>query len=78
MPNTDRFHYENPSDPDNEISVYIEDDARWEKEHIGWLVVSVSDEKAVDSYNSMFACDIHVPPNVAAALRDYLNRKFPA
>lgn len=77
MNRDDRFHYENPRDYENEISVYIEEDRHWEREYIGWLCVSVADEKAVDSYNSTFTCDIHMPPAAAIKLRDFLNKKYP-
>jgi hypothetical protein len=77
MPNTDRFHYENPRDSENEINVYIEDDTHWEEEHVGKLVVEVADEQAVDSYNSVFNTSIHLPEKAAKKLRDFLLAKFP-
>ena len=64
----DRFHYDNPSDSENEITVYLED---------GALYVAVADEKAVDSYNSTFECSIYLPEPAALKLRDYLVGRFP-
>ena len=64
----DRFCYESPQDSENQLNVYVVD---------GRLCISVADEKPVDSYNSTFTCDIHLPIKVAKKLRDFLNAKFP-
>jgi hypothetical protein len=64
----DRFRYENPEDGENIINVYT---------HNGKLGVSISDEKAMDSYNETFTCDISLPVEAAKLLRDYLVEKFP-
>lgn len=63
-----RFRYENKQDSENVINAYatVSDG----------LMVSVSDEKAVDSYNEVFACEIYLPNAAAKKLRDYLNANF--
>ena len=43
----------------------------------GRLVVVVSEEKAVDSYNESFECCLDMTAEQAAELRDWLNEKFP-
>lgn len=42
------------------------------------IVVSVSEEKAVDSYNQSFTCSLTMNRAQAVQLRDWLNRHFPA
>ena len=42
------------------------------------LAVSVSEEKAVDSYNNTFECTLHMTPDQIGQLRDWLNQQFPA
>ena len=37
------------------------------------LVIAVTDEQAVDSYNATFTCDWLLTPERARALRDWLN-----
>jgi hypothetical protein len=59
------FQYDNPRDRSNTLSVSRTKDG---------LNIAVADEKAVDSYNSEFECDIELPLNEAIRLRDYLNR----
>lgn len=41
------------------------------------LAVSVSEEKAVDSYNQFFECTLHLTIDQIGQLRDWLNAKFP-
>lgn len=64
-----RFTYENPQDSENYVNVYVN--------MVDGLCISVSDEQAMDSYNSTFTCDICLPTPEAKRLRDYLNREFP-
>jgi hypothetical protein len=42
----------------------------------GGLLVSVSEEKAVDSYNASFECNMTMTPMQVRQLRDWLNAKF--
>lgn len=72
-----RFVYENPRDAENELEIYIEDDAHWEPENRGRLCITVADEQAVDSYNSTFRCSVYLPKSEAKRLRDYLDALFP-
>lgn len=64
------FYYEIKNDYQNAISAYKDDKN-------GSLCIGISEEQAVDSYNSEFACYITLGPNEAKSLRDYLNRMFP-
>ena len=41
------------------------------------LVVSVAEEKAVDSYNESFECDLHMTRKQVEQLRDWLLVEFP-
>lgn len=41
------------------------------------LFISVSEEKAVDSYNAMFECTLTATLEQARQLRDWLNRTLP-
>lgn len=43
----------------------------------GQLNIAVSDDKAVDSNNSHFTCDINIPMDQAQSLRDWLIRNLP-
>jgi len=58
------FYAQVKSDSDNELVVAFDKD--------GALYISVSDEKAVDSYNQLFTCSIDLPPAAAAALVKFL------
>lgn len=42
------------------------------------IIVSVSEEKAVDSYNSSFECSLTMTREQAIELRDWLNKHFPS
>lgn len=64
-----RFFWENPSDPDNVLNLF-----RNEK---GGLSIAVSEEHAVDSYNSTFECSAFLTEDEGVRLRDYLNAAFP-
>ena len=68
----DRFYwnYVNPRDPDNEIEVTRS--SGYSPDPDGWITVTVSDEKAVDSYNQTFSCSIMLSDDVARALLDHL------
>ena len=68
-PDRRAFFFESQNDLDNAITVFV-DDKRITH-------VSVSDEQAVDSYNSTFECTIALKEKIAIRLRDYLNREFP-
>ena len=73
----DRFHYENPHDSCNDITVYIEDDPYdLNPNEKGMLYVSVSEEQPFDSYNHSVNTIIHLPSSEAMKLRDYLNKKY--
>jgi hypothetical protein len=61
-----RIHFEwtNPNDFDNELEVVSGDHG---------LTISVTDEKAMDSYNSNFTCEIVLPREVAIALNNAIS-----
>lgn len=60
------LYFEKRGDPDNAITIVLAKS--------GELCVSVSEEQAVDSYNSTFECSFNMSTKETAALRDYLNR----
>lgn len=62
------WQYENPQDGDNTINVGRTDDG---------VVVAVSEERAVDSYNAYFTLEIDLPLREAQALRDWLIANVP-
>lgn len=65
----DIFYSEIEHDPDNVVVIFpTEADG---------LMVSVSEEHAVDSYNSTFECSLSLPEAEAKRLRDLLNEWFP-
>lgn len=70
MPNDNRFRYEDPRDAENEMRAHIDFQRN--------LYLAVAEEKAVDSYNHTFDCQIMLPESEAKKLRDYLNRIYPA
>lgn len=78
-----RFHYQTPHDSENELTVVPVDDSdswtdyREERDLIGGITISVSDEKAVGSYNEPFECDISLTREAAISLRDWLTRRYP-
>jgi len=43
----------------------------------GTVCISVAEEQAVDSYNQMFTCSIHLNADQARQLRDWLIRNVP-
>lgn len=43
----------------------------------GGLIISVSEEHAVDSYNSMFECTIHLTPEQTETLLTWMLQNFP-
>jgi len=57
--NRTHFEWTNPNDSDNELEVVSGEDG---------LTISVTDEKAVDSYNSNFTCEIVLPREAVIAL----------
>lgn len=85
MPDANRFHYETPHDPENEITIVLVNvNERYFYQHykdrrdlVGGIQVSVADEKAVGSYNETFECDIYLDRDAALRLRDWLNRRYP-
>lgn len=66
----DRFDYEDPQDAENYLASFVTVD--------GGLRVQVAEERAMDSYNETFACDIYLPPSIAKKFRDFLNANYPA
>lgn len=64
----ERFHFESESDPENELNAFITDD--------GHLRIGVAEERAMDSYNTTFECEVYLPAKDAEKLRDYLLRHF--
>jgi hypothetical protein len=63
------IYIENPSDPENALTLY-----RTKSDE---LAISVSEERAVDSYNATFECTLYVSPREARIIRDYLIKWFP-
>jgi hypothetical protein len=66
---TQRFHFENESDSENELNAIIT-----EKGH---LRIGVAQEKAINSYNETFECEVRIPIDAAEKLRDFLLQNFP-
>jgi len=64
-----RLYFEAKGDPENVAVFYANRD--------GGLTVSVSDEQAVDSYNTTFECTFYLSADQAQQLRDLLNVEFP-
>lgn len=56
------FRVEHPGDPDNVLTIA--------KSNEGRLIVSVSEEQAVDSYNQTFDCSIYLPQSVARKMAE--------
>jgi hypothetical protein len=50
----------------------LEDGSTFAFQRDGRLAVSVAEEQAVDSYNSMFTCTHHLTRDQAVKLRDFL------
>lgn len=63
------LHLENPCDSENVLTVSATE---------AGVCISVSDEKAVDSYNETFECAFVMTRKDAIALRDYLNNYLAA
>ena len=59
-----------------EASQSFEEGATFARDGDG-LVVSVAEEKAVDSYNESFECDLHMTRKQVEQLRDWLLVEFP-
>lgn len=84
MSDSNAFHYEAPHDSENELTIVpIEAPPRYpdwndKRDLVGGITISVADEKAVDSYNSTFECDISLDKNEAIRLRDWLLARYPA
>lgn len=83
MPDPNRFHCQTPHDAENELTIVPIDGPdewrdRWDKRDlIGGVTISVADEKAVDSYNDTFECDISLTRDTAIELRDWLLNRYP-
>lgn len=77
----DRLYFVTPHDPDNEIVFALSENnnALFDRDKVkgNFVAVSVSDEQAVDSYNSTFTCTFHLSEEQAAQVRDFLNHHFP-
>lgn len=56
----------------------FEDGATFRATENGGIRVAVAEEQAMDSYNSMFECTIHLSAEQAAELRDWICAMFPA
>lgn len=69
-PTADQLYFESPDDPDNTAVFFANAD--------GGLTVSVSEEVAIDSYNSDIECTVYLSADEARRLRDYLNANFGA
>jgi hypothetical protein len=54
--------------------IYFEDEATFVFED-GKLIVSVSEEKAMDSYNEMFECSLHLTAEQTKTLAGWLASK---
>lgn len=63
-----RLYFEVAGDPDNAAVFYANT--------AGGLMVAVSEEQAVDSFNETFECSIALAREDAIKLRDYLNEAF--
>ncbi len=63
------FYWESRSDSENALVVFLNE--------ADGLSVAVSDEKAVDSYNSTFECCAFLDREDAERLRDYLMDVLP-
>ena len=55
---------------------YGEEGATFTLDARGLLIVSVSEEKAVDSYNESFECTLTMTPSQVVLLRDWLNKQL--
>jgi hypothetical protein len=60
-----------------EPSQSFEEGAVFARTDDGGLTVSVSEEKAVDSYNESFECTLTMKPEQVQQLRDWLDANFP-
>ena len=58
---------ENCFDCDSELEVISDDDS---------VTISVTEEKAVDSYNATFTCSVRLPRETARTLRDFLTAEL--
>lgn len=65
----EQFHFENKSDSENELNAYITE--------AGHLRIGVAEERAMDSYNQTFECEVYMPAETAENLRDFLCHHFP-
>ena len=76
-----RLHFEaSGSDEDSATFVFTDQPDIWDPEDYPKgrvVIVSVAEEQAMDSYNSMFTCSIHLAESQALELRDWLNYHFP-
>lgn len=64
-----QLRFENPRDQDNFAEFIVRPD--------GTLMVTVGDEKAVDSYNSYFECYFDLTAEQVATLKAWLPRMQP-
>jgi hypothetical protein len=64
--------WQNPTDPDNEIEVTRALDI-WDRGP-ELITLSISEEQAMDSYNSTFTCSVRLDDATARALRDHLSQ----
>lgn len=76
MPN-DRTISFDPYDTSFNRPNWGEEGATFSFDKEGCLLVSVAQEKAVDSYNASFECTLTMSPVQAAQLRDWLNAQMP-
>ena len=63
------LQFECPHDAENSVTFALENDRT--------VAVSVSEERAVDSYNETFECTFRLNVQQVNALRDWLDASFP-
>lgn len=68
---TERLVLQSHHSFEDQLTAAIEADDPRQK---GQVCISVAEEQAVDSYNSMFTCSIHLTSDKARQLRDRLAR----
>lgn len=78
----ERLHFEAASSQEDSATFAVTDGNGYQifdrdKRKGKHVIVSVAEEKAVDSYNQTFTCSIHLSPSQAINLRDWLSHHFP-
>jgi hypothetical protein len=62
-----RLLFEDPTDPDN-TAIFVADEKG--------LIVTVAEDRLVDSSNKTFECSITLPREAVVALRGWLSQRF--